>query len=33
MLQIETVKNELALRQGAVDAHQAELGLLESSKR
>jgi hypothetical protein len=32
-LQIETVTNELALRQGAVDAHKAELKLLEGSKR
>ena len=33
MLQIETVKNEVALRQGAVESHKAELLMLESSKR
>ena len=33
LLQIENVRNEVALRQGAVDSHKAELSLLETSKR
>ncbi len=32
-MQIESVRNEVALRQGAVDAHKDELTMLESSKR
>ncbi len=33
LLQIETVKTEVALRQGAVESHKKELVALESSKR